>query len=69
MVHFGGIASCFSIPAVTPFEFFSKSGIEGRKEMFYLTAHSTHFNYGYMASDIWLRTILIVRKEREKCFI
>ena len=33
--------------------------------MFYLTTHSTHFIYGYMASDIWLRTILIVRKERE----
>ena len=31
---------------------------EGRKEMFYLTTHSTH-----MASDIWLRTILIARKE------
>ena len=27
------------------------------------TTHSTHFIYGYMASDIWLRTILIVRKE------
>ena len=33
------------------------------REMFYLTTHSTHFTYGYMASDIWLRTILIVRKE------
>ena len=31
--------------------------------MFYLTTHSTHYIYGYMASDIWLRTILIVRKE------
>ena len=31
--------------------------------MFYLTTHSTHFIYGYMASDIWLSTILIVRKE------
>ena len=31
--------------------------------MFYLTTHSTHFIYGYMASDIWLRTILMVRKE------
>ena len=31
--------------------------------MFSLTTHSTHFIYGYMASDIWLRTILIVRKE------
>ena len=33
------------------------------REMLYLTTHSTHFIYGYMASDIWLRTILIVRKE------
>ena len=24
-----------------------------RKEMFYLTTHSTHFIYGYMVSDIW----------------
>ena len=31
--------------------------------MFYLTMHSTHFINGYMVSDIWLRTILIVRKE------
>ena len=37
--------------------------LEGRKEIFYLTTHSTHFIYGYMASDIWLRTILKVRKE------
>ena len=35
----------------------------GRKDMFYLTTHSTHFIYGYMASDIWLRTILIVKKK------
>ena len=26
---------------------------KGRKEMFYLTTHSTHFIYGYMASGIW----------------
>ena len=31
--------------------------------MFYLTTHSTHFIYGYVASAIWLRTILIVRQE------
>ena len=37
--------------------------IEREREMFYLTTHSTHFIYGYMALDIWLRTILIVRKE------
>ena len=34
-----------------------------KEEMFYLTTHSTHFIYGYMASDIWLRTILILRKK------
>ena len=38
-------------------------GCVREREMFYLTTHSTHFIYGYMASDIWLRTILIVRKE------
>ena len=32
-----------------------------KEEVFNLTMHSTHFIYGYMASDIWLRTILIVR--------
>ena len=31
--------------------------------MFYLTTHSIHFIYGYMASDIWLRTILIMRRK------
>ena len=24
-----------------------------KKEIFYLMTHSTHFIYGYMASDIW----------------
>ena len=33
--------------------------------MFYLTMHSTHFIYSYMASDIWLMTTQIVR-ERER---
>ena len=47
-------AKLFSGPPVT---------IIGRKEFFYLTTNSTHFIYGYMASDIWLRNILIVRKE------
>ena len=37
--------------------------VRREREMFYLTTHSTHFIYGYMASDIWLRTIMIVRKE------
>ena len=37
--------------------------LQREREMFYLTTHSTHFIYAYMASDIWLRTILIVRKE------
>ena len=31
-----------------------KNHSEGRKkEIFYLTTHSTHFIYGYVASDIW----------------
>ena len=25
----------------------------GRKDIFYLTTHSTHFIYSYMVSDIW----------------
>ena len=37
--------------------------------MFYLMMHSTHFIYGYMASDIWLRTILIVREETRSHYI
>ena len=45
----------------------------GRKEgnVLFNDAHSTHFIYGYMASDIWLRTILLVRKEtrcRHMCY-
>ena len=31
--------------------------------MFHLTTHSTHYIYGYMASDIWLRTTQIGREE------
>ena len=41
----------------------NKQTREREREIFYLTTHSTHFIYGYMASDIWLRTIMIVRKE------
>ena len=37
--------------------------------MFYLTTHLIHFIYSYMPSDIWLRTILIVRKETCCCHI
>ena len=37
--------------------------ILGKKEMFYLTTHSTHFIYGYMVSDIWYRTTHIAREE------
>ena len=29
------------------------SQLEGRKEMFYLVMHSTHFIYGYMVLDVW----------------
>ena len=37
--------------------------------MFYLTTRSTDFIHGYMASDIWLRTTQIVRKETRCCHI
>ena len=33
------------------------------KEVFCLTTHSTHFIYGYMAKDLWQRTIQIAREE------
>ena len=49
--------------------FYLRLYMEGSKEMFYLTTHSTHFIYGYMASDIWLRTILIAREETRCCHI
>ena len=37
--------------------------------MFYLTMHSTHFIYSYMAADIWLRTTQIAREETRCCHI
>ena len=42
---------------------FSNGGGRERERNFYFRTHSTNFIYCYMASDIWLRTILIVRKE------
>ena len=33
--------------------------IEGRKDMFYLATHSTHFIHGYMASDVFDGTICL----------
>ena len=51
-------------PALTEFWSLISTDVRVReREMFYLMTHSTHFMYGYMASDIWLRTILIVREE------
>ena len=38
--------------------------IKGRKELVYLTTHSTHFIYGYMASDIWFTTTQIAKEGR-----
>ena len=35
--------------------------------MFYLTTHSTHFIYGYMALDIWKRIIQTVREKTCCC--
>ena len=55
----GGPIELFLISARFPLSLSEWSFIT----MFYLTTHSTHFIYGYMASNIWLRTILIVREE------
>ena len=38
-----------------------------KEEMFYLKTHKTHFIYGYMVSDIWLRTTEIIREETSCC--
>ena len=48
---------------VCKYDFWFFKHLQGRKEMFYLTTHSTHFIYGYMTSDIWYRTTQIVREE------
>ena len=52
-----------SVNITINFIFFSKSSVivirrrfrskRKGKEIFYLTAHSAHFIYGYMASDVW----------------
>ena len=57
--HIAEVLELMNIPANAS----ALSALEREREMFYLTTHSTYFIYGYMASDIWLRTILIVRKE------
>ena len=41
-------------PLATPL---SAKRVKLRKEMFYLTTHSTHFIYGYMASLVKLRDV------------
>ena len=38
----------------------------GMKEMFYLTMHSMHFIYGYVASDMWLNMAKITGKTRDQ---
>ena len=62
LVHWWGVISewlyltgamCFVLPSWNIIQpSFSKStNSEGRKEMFYLTMHSTHFIYGFMVKD------------------
>ena len=48
---------------ITAFPIYLWCHITRRKEGFYLTTNSTHFIYGYMASDIRQRTIQIAREE------
>ena len=66
-----GFLVCLSIPRVSVRQLYAPVGLvtplssrprslqEGRKEMFYLTMHSTHFIYGYMASDRSLQSCVI----------
>ena len=42
-----------------------KKRTKGRKGMFYLTTHSTHFIYGYMASE---RNLTVRLEEDERGF-
>ena len=46
-----GIVACWSesFKAIPPTAALKASFSEGRKEIFYLWKHSTHFIYGYMA--------------------
>ena len=60
-VFFGGFCSFLEVFFKSMYIFICRDMIEfyhfiklsGTKEMFYVTTHSTHFIYGYMASDIW----------------
>ena len=45
------ISEVFERGEISPFKWYINM-LKGRKEMFYLTMHSTHFIYSYMASDI-----------------
>ena len=44
---------CLLVKNIKNLNFRKEGRKEGRMELFYLTTHSTHFIYGYMASDIW----------------
>ena len=46
-------ASGIGLPSRTPGTTTVTVTHEGMKEMLYLTTHSTHFIYSYMASGIW----------------
>ena len=43
---------CVFIIGIKELQMMTTKTAIGRKEMFYLIMHSTHFIYGYMASDI-----------------
>ena len=47
----GGAPQTISVEIKTT-DFSIADSEEGRKEMFYLTTHSSYLFYGYMASDI-----------------
>ena len=47
----------------TPLTFMAENVQMEVRKMFYSTTHSTHFTYGYLASDMWYRTTQIAREE------
>ena len=48
-----GVAQLHTAAAAASHTTVRERNKEGRKEMFYLTMHSTHFIYGFVASHIW----------------
>ena len=47
------VCVCVCVVLIIIVCFLNKKYLSMEEELFYLTTHSTHFIYGYMASAIW----------------